>query len=76
MKKTVTIILLSLLCFGAGAQSIEKCLLGGWKFHRGQVAGAESPAFDDSSWDSVTIPHDWAIAGPFDKEIDKQTVAI
>ena len=76
MKKAVTIILLSLLCFGAGAQSIEKCLLGGWKFHRGQVAGAESPAFDDSSWDSVTIPHDWAIAGPFDKEIDKQTVAI
>ncbi len=24
----------------------------------------------------VTIPHDWAIYGPFDKEIDKQTIAI
>jgi beta-galactosidase len=21
--------------------------------------------FDDSSWDAVTLPHDWAIAGPF-----------
>lgn len=32
--------------------------------------------FNDSKWQSVTIPHDWAISGPFDKEIDKQTVAI
>ncbi len=23
------------------------------------------PGFDDSSWQSVTLPHDWAIAGPF-----------
>ncbi|UNK58368.1 DUF4982 domain-containing protein [Pseudoxanthomonas daejeonensis] len=22
-------------------------------------------AFDDSNWDEVTLPHDWAIAGPF-----------
>ena len=25
---------------------------------------------------NVTVPHDWAISGPFDKEIDKQVVAI
>lgn len=55
---------------------MEKYLLGGWKFHRGPADSAELTAFDDSRWDSVTIPHDWAIAGPFDKEIDKQTVAI
>jgi len=24
------------------------------------------PDFDDSSWQQVTLPHDWAIAGPFD----------
>lgn len=23
------------------------------------------PGFDDSAWDAVTLPHDWAIAGPF-----------
>ncbi|KAF1694216.1 beta-galactosidase [Pseudoxanthomonas jiangsuensis] len=23
------------------------------------------PGFDDSGWDAVTLPHDWAIAGPF-----------
>lgn len=32
--------------------------------------------FNDSKWQTVSVPHDWAIAGPFDKEIDKQTVAI
>ncbi|HEY3762344.1 MAG TPA: beta-galactosidase GalB [Verrucomicrobiae bacterium] len=24
------------------------------------------PGFDDSAWQQVTLPHDWAIAGPFD----------
>ncbi|MBQ0046324.1 MAG: DUF4982 domain-containing protein [Prevotellaceae bacterium] len=32
--------------------------------------------FNDSKWQKVSVPHDWAISGPFDKEIDKQTVAI
>ena len=31
---------------------------------------------DSASWQSVTVPHDWAIAGPFDKKWDLQTVAI
>lgn len=47
-----------------------------WRFHKGDVKDAFSPTFDDSNWESVTVPHDWAIKGPFDKEIDKQTVAI
>lgn len=37
-----------------------------WRFARGELPGAESPAFDDSSWQRVRVPHDWAIAGPFD----------
>lgn len=39
----------------------------GWQFHRG-----------DSSevWEDVTIPHDWAIYGPFSRDNDLQTVAI
>ena len=31
---------------------------------------------DSLSWQSVTVPHDWAIAGPFDKKWDLQVVAI
>ena len=31
---------------------------------------------DNTTWNRVDIPHDWAIAGPFDKKWDLQTVAI
>lgn len=31
---------------------------------------------DQQTWDSVRVPHDWAIAGPFDKKWDMQRVAI
>lgn len=48
----------------------------GWKFQKGQHQLAYQSNFDDSKWEDVTVPHDWAIFGPFDKEIDKQTVAI
>lgn len=47
-----------------------------WKFYKGDEAEASHIDFDDSSWESVSIPHDWAIYGPFDKEIDKQVVKI
>ncbi len=36
----------------------------GWKFLQADAPGAEKPAFDDSSWSAVTLPHDWSIAGP------------
>ena len=47
-----------------------------WKFQKTQTEQAYQINFDDSKWENVTVPHDWAIKGPFDKEIDKQTVAI
>ncbi|MBN1817120.1 MAG: DUF4982 domain-containing protein [Sedimentisphaerales bacterium] len=37
-----------------------------WRFAKGEIAGAEKVDFDDSAWEQVTVPHDWAIAGPFD----------
>ncbi len=61
---------------GAYAQRTTLLMDKGWKFSKGDFAGAEAPDFDDSSWDDVTIPHDWAITGPFDRNIDIQTVAI
>ena len=39
-----------------------------WRFHKGDLQGAEKPAFDDSTWRSLRLPHDWAIEGPFDKK--------
>lgn len=47
-----------------------------WKFSKGENASASQTDFDDSDWNSVKVPHDWAIYGPFDKEIDKQIIKI
>ncbi|GAA3652406.1 glycoside hydrolase family 2 TIM barrel-domain containing protein [Flavivirga jejuensis] len=48
----------------------------GWEFRHADEKLAYQIDFDDSKWESVTIPHDWAIYGPFDQEIDKQIVQI
>jgi beta-galactosidase len=32
-----------------------------WKFFRGDQSGAEAVAFDDSSWRTLEVPHDWSI---------------
>ena len=39
-----------------------------WKFNLGDVSGAEAPAFDDSSWRTLDLPHDWSIEEKFDKK--------
>ena len=46
-------------------QRQEVTLSDGWQFSR-----------DKQAWQLVRIPHDWAIAGPFDKKWDLQKVAI
>lgn len=68
-----------LLCFYFEAPVYSQTLikeLSSWKFLKGDNKQAAQIGFDDSDWTSVKIPHDWAIYGPFDKEIDKQTVKI
>ena len=76
----------SLLCIGlmaaattATAQHKEVILRDGWRFSRAEGLDSLAPAqegYNDKKWQTVQVPHDWAIGGPFDKEIDKQTVAI
>ena len=48
----------------------------GWRFHRGDVPGAEGLGFDDTKWEAVQIPHDWAISGPFHRTNDLQNARI
>lgn len=55
---------------------VETSLKDGWKFHRGEADGAFVPGYDDSGWESVSVPHDWAITGPFSIDNDLQTVRI
>ena len=39
-----------------------------WRFARGDSPDAAAPGFDDAAWQELDVPHDWAIAGPFDEE--------
>ncbi|MBQ7180456.1 MAG: DUF4982 domain-containing protein [Bacteroidaceae bacterium] len=54
----------------------ELVLKSDWKFIRADEVRFAEAGYDDSDWQSVTVPHDWAISGPFDNNNDKQTVAI
>lgn len=40
-----------------GRSRIE--LKDGWRFTKGAPDGAQSPAFDDRHWQSVSLPHSW-----------------
>ena len=66
----------------ADEMSRERLLMdGGWKFHLGNdwgtgeelinlgiSKGPADPGFNDTSWTSVDLPHDWAVALPFDQK--------
>jgi len=39
-----------------------------WTFIKGDVLGAEDPAFDDTDWRQLDLPHDWSIEGPFSED--------
>lgn len=70
------LIFLSLLQAAAlvSAQRSEQLLSDGWRFLLGDAPGAEAASYDDSRWQTVTIPHDWAIYKPFDRNNDLQTM--
>ena len=62
---------------GAAAQSRTETLLEkGWKFTREDAPEFSACAYDDALWQDVTVPHDWAICGPFSVHNDKHHTAI
>ena len=78
MKRTVCTLLGSwcLLSLLQAQVRTELLLEKGWKFTREDKVEFKSEGFDDSKWQNVTIPHDWAIYGPFSPHNDRQFVAI
>src|SRR5215472_814223 len=52
---------------GASTRQVQ-LFTTGWRFLQSDALGAQAPSFDDSSWQTVTLPHDWAIAGPIDEK--------
>lgn len=64
------------LSASAMAQRTKTTLEKGWRFTREDKASFMRPDLNDNDWQSVRIPHDWAIYGPFSFENDKQHLAI
>ncbi|MBQ6653231.1 MAG: DUF4982 domain-containing protein [Prevotella sp.] len=65
MKKSFLLFCVFIITCASVAQSLSKVNLKTWQFSR-----------DGRHWNTVNIPHDWAISGPFDKKWDLQRVAI
>lgn len=78
IKFFTSICLVFFFCSNINSQSVrsEFLLEKGWKFSKGDFDNASQVGFDDKAWESVTIPHDWAIFGPFDRKHDLQEVAV
>ena len=76
MKRTLSCLALTAaIAFSASARS-SQLLEEGWRFTRQDSTVFSSPAYDDRAWQQVTVPHDWAIYGPFSWQNDMQKVAI
>ncbi len=82
MKKLIGVscsVALALVCgcepFEKNERSVTSLTGDGWRFTKDAKADMKAetvaaPAFDDAAWQQVEVPHDWAIAGPFDPEAD------
>lgn len=59
------------LALSAAGQNVRtETLLKEWEFRHGHDIDAAE------GWEKVSVPHDWAIYGPFDRSNDLQTVAV
>lgn len=65
MKPRLFFLFLLFLPLSLPAKPRSQTQLRQWNFSR-----------DGQAWTAVTVPHDWAISGPFDKKWDLQNVAI
>ncbi|SMO50013.1 glycoside hydrolase family 2 TIM barrel-domain containing protein [Gracilimonas mengyeensis] len=48
----------------------------GWTFAKSNHPQAKTLDFDDSDWEQVSVPHDWAISGPFIMDGDGSTAKL
>lgn len=77
MKKIILFASLAILsCGSLMANRSETLLKKGWKFTRDDSMEFIAKDYNDNKWQPVTVPHDWAIYGPFSWDNDKQNVAI
>lgn len=44
-----------------------------WKFNLGDVSNAENPAFDDSKWRTLSLPHDYSIEQEYSQSLEAES---
>lgn len=79
MRKNILLFVLfgmAFLILASAQTRTQTTLEKGWKFTRNENPRFADETFDDSKWQSVRVPHDWAIFGPFDWRNDLQNTAI
>lgn len=74
--KILATLFCSMLLCPAWAQRSTITFEKGWKFTRTDDPRSSEISFNDKKWQSVTVPHDWAIYGPFSEKNDRQFMAI
>src|SRR5262245_44730242 len=59
------LLILTLACFVGNASSLDAAVRSntrldiGWRFKQGEVAGAEKAGFNDTTWQAISLPHNW-----------------
>ena len=76
MKRFLWAVLLLFPMMLSAQVRTETLLEKGWRFTREDSEQFSQTDYDDSAWQTVRVPHDWAIYGPFSINNDKQNVAI
>ncbi len=75
--KVLLLLVVASCAINLAAQHRQHYLLEkNWKFIRTDESTQQNADYNDSHWQPVRVPHDWAIYGPFSPHNDKQNVAI
>jgi beta-galactosidase len=74
-RRLISIIILIILVTGVSQAQLPGSINfnAGWKFHLGDDSTAATPNFNDASWHSLNLPHDWSIELPFTKDAPSTT---
>jgi len=67
------------LCMACNAEIENRQVIlldSNWKFYNGEVENGEKRNLPATDWETVVVPHDWAISGEFDPKIDEQVVMV
>lgn len=69
-KRLTALWLCMVCCLSVWAVQVERKQLfnDGWKFRPGDESGASAVSFDDASWRTLTLPHDWSVEYDFDEK--------